>query len=308
MADPGAPAGGSAPDGGPPTGPGAAGPAATGNEATDSRRSRARRRRRVRRRALATGLGIAIVAATVGVVLAASNGEDGGSRSSSVRPTATTAPTTSSSTPSTSGTATTTAPPTATPVPRSSNPVVALVQQYDGTYDGRFQNRTFNSDGTARLTLRVDPATSRMTVEVAFDGDLFGSGASQPRAISSGIDLGDPTRAVTTDTASFGPVTGKLDAVTTVVLDAPDVPGGDAKSFALRGALVARVRRHVPRRARERPHRRRHRGRAVRPDGSAPECGHHGLLAPGLTRAIPSVTRSVDPPRKVRSPTRKRHP
>ena len=179
------------------------------------------------------------MAATVAVIVAATGGDDGAPASDRHRATTTTT-TAPASTTSTSGAATSTTTPPSTPVPRSSNPVVALAQQYDGTYDGRFQNRTFNSDGTARLTLRIDPATSRMTVDVAFDGDLFGGGASQARSIDAAIDLGDPTKSVTTQTPAFGPVTGKIDQVTTVVLDVPDVPGGEVKSFAMRGALVDR--------------------------------------------------------------------
>jgi hypothetical protein len=116
---------------------------------------------------------------------------------------------------------------------------VALAQQYDGVYSGRFQNRTANTVGDAELTLRVDPATSKMAVTVAFSGDLFGSGSPAPRTINSTIDLGNPNVATTTQTDAFGPVTGKLEG-TSVVLDAPQVPRGAASTFRLRGNLVSK--------------------------------------------------------------------
>ena len=201
-----------------------------------------RRLRRARRRRLfrVAGIVTATVVVLVTVIVLVSGGGDSGTNrpaASGHRSTTstTTAPTTSSTT-----AVTTTAPAAPTTViPKSSNPIVALAQQYDGVYSGRFQNRTANSDGTAQLTLRVDPGTGKMTVEVAFDGDLFGSGNAAPRTIDATINLGDPASSTTTQTAAFGPVTGKLDG-TSVVLDAPAVPGGSANTFRLRGNLVTR--------------------------------------------------------------------
>ena len=201
--------------------------------------SRRRRRARRRRRLLVTGGAAVAVVVVVAVVVALVAGGGGSSNQSASQKTSTSTTTTTSTTapPGTTAAPGTTVP--ATPVPKSANPVVALAQQYDGVYSGRFQNRTANSDGTAQLTLRVDPATSKMTVDVAFVGDLFGSGTAGPHTISATIDLVDPNAPTTTQTKEFGPVTGKLDG-TSVVLDAPAVPSGGANSFHLRGSLVDR--------------------------------------------------------------------
>jgi hypothetical protein len=201
---------------------------------------RLRRARRRRRLLVAGGAVAAIVVIVVAVVVLAGGGGGGSNQSASDHEKASSTTTTTTSTtapPATTAAAATTVP--ATPVPKSANPVVALAQQYDGVYSGRFQNRTANTDGTAELTLRVDPATSKMTVDVAFNGDLFGSGAPAPHTISATIDLVDPNAATTTQTKEFGPVTGKLDG-TSVVLDAPAVPGTGPNSFHLRGSLVDR--------------------------------------------------------------------
>jgi hypothetical protein len=181
---------------------------------------------------------IVVVLLTV-VILVTGGGSGSGDSTAARKTTTSSAPTTSTSSAATTTVApdTSTVPPTA--VPKSSNPVVALAQQYDGVYGGQFQNRTANTNGAAQLTLRVDPATSKMTVEVGFDGDLFGSGAAAPRTISATIDLGNPNQATTTQTQEFGPVTGKLEG-TSVVLDAPSVPGNSANTFRLRGNLVSK--------------------------------------------------------------------
>jgi hypothetical protein len=198
-----------------------------------------RRLRRARRRRLlqVAGTVTAIVVVLLTVVILVSGGGNGSSNSTANRKTTTSSgAATSTSSPTTTVVPSTSTVPS-TPVPKSANPVVALAQQYDGVYQGRFQNRTANSDGTAELTLRVDPATSKMTVAVGFDGDLFGGGTAAPRTISATIDLGNPNQATTTPTQTFGPVTGKLEG-TSVVLDAPSVPGGSANTFRLRGNLV----------------------------------------------------------------------
>ena len=201
-----------------------------------------RRLRRARRRRLlqVAGTVTVIVVVLLTVVILVTGGGSGSSNSTADRkPTTSSRPATSttSTAPSTTVAPATTVP--ATPVPKSSNPVVALAQQYDGVYDGQFQNRTANTNGTSQLTLRVDPATSKMTVEVGFNGDLFGAGTAAPRTISATIDLGNPNQATTTQTQEFGPVTGKLEG-TSVVLDAPSVPGNSANTFRLRGNLVSK--------------------------------------------------------------------
>jgi hypothetical protein len=204
---------------------------------------RSRRARRAHRRRLLGIVGAVVallVALVVAVVLVSGGSGDSNQATSDHRATTSTQPTTTST--AAPGSTTATAPAAsvpATPVPKSSNPVVALAQQYDGVYSGRFQNRSANTLGDAELTLRVDPATSKMSVAVAFSGDLFGSGSTAPRTLNATIDLGNPNAATTTPTDAFGPVTGKLEG-TSVVLDAPQVPGGAANTFRLRGNLVGK--------------------------------------------------------------------
>lgn len=112
-------------------------------------------------------------------------------------------PTVASSTSSSTGT---------TVIPRSSNPVVALAQQYDGRYVGM----------------------------VDLNGDLFGGGAKQIRRIDATVTLGASTPSVATRTSAFGFVTGKLGSGLSIVLSAPSVPDGRVKTFELTGTLRSR--------------------------------------------------------------------
>lgn len=191
-----------------------------------------RRQRRRRNRVLAIGAGTVAVVAVVAaaVVVSTSGGDEAATRARS-------GPVVSST--STSTTSTSTLPVATTAVPRSSSPVVALAQQYDGRYVGTFANTTFATTGPASLELRVDPATGAMAIDADFDGDIFGGGAKEPRRISGTISIGDPAGAVTTQTKAFGSVTGQLDSSLALVLNAPDVPDPKVRSFQLTGRLRA---------------------------------------------------------------------
>ncbi len=117
--------------------------------------------------------------------------------------------------------------------------MVALAQQYDGAYSGMFTNTTFKTTGPATLDLHIDPTAGTLSVAVGLNGDLFGGGAKIVRSIQGSIQLGNPTAAVTTQTPSFGPVTGKLGSGLSVVLTAPAVPDPKVKTFQLTGTLRA---------------------------------------------------------------------
>ena len=138
---------------------------------------------------------------------------------------------------STSSTTSTTAPTSTTVVPKSSNPVVALAQQYDGYYEGTWTNTTFGSNGPATLELRIDPVANTLAIGATFDGDLFGGGTDLPRTIDSTVNIGDPNASVVTETKSFGTVTGRIDPSLALVLDAPSVPDDKVQSFSLTGRL-----------------------------------------------------------------------
>lgn len=141
---------------------------------------------------------------------------------------------------STSTSTTTTGPTTSTTIiPKSSNPVVALAQQYDGSYNGTFTNTTFHTSGPAALDLHIDPTAGTLAVNVSLNGDLFGGGAKAVRSIQGSIALGNPTAPASTQTASFGPVTGKLGSGLSVVLTASAVPDPKVKTFQLTGTLRA---------------------------------------------------------------------
>jgi hypothetical protein len=138
---------------------------------------------------------------------------------------------------STSTSTTTPAPSATTVVPKSSNPVVALAQQYDGYYTGTWTNTTYGSTGAATLELRIDPVANTLVIKATFDGDLFGGGTDLPRTIDSTVNIGDPNAAVVTETKSFGTVTGRIDPSLALVLDAPAVPDDKVQSFSLTGRL-----------------------------------------------------------------------
>ena len=193
---------------------------------------RAARRRARRRRWLVGGLvGIVVLVGGAVAVVALT-----GLSSSSTKATAhRTHPTVAGSTSTTTGASTT----STTVIPKSSNPVVALAQQYDGSYSGTFTNTTFNTTGPATLDLHIDPTAGTLAVNVSLNGDLFGGGAKAVRAIEGTIQLGNPNAPVTTQTPSFGPVTGKLGSGLSVVLTAPAVPDPKVKTFQLTGSLRA---------------------------------------------------------------------
>jgi len=174
----------------------------------------------------AGGVGAFVVLGVLVVVLG--GGDEGPNRAASAERSTTT-----------SSTTTTTVPVPTTVVPQSSNPVVALAQQYDGYYEGTFTNTTFATEGKTTLLLRVDPVANAMEATSDFDGDVFGGGAKEIRQIKATIPLGDPTGAIATETKAFGPVTGHIDPDLTLVLTAPDVPGAAVASFELRGKLRA---------------------------------------------------------------------
>jgi hypothetical protein len=134
---------------------------------------------------------------------------------------------------------TTTAPRATTVVPKSSNPVVALAQQYDGYYTGTWTNTTFGSTGPATLELRIDPVANTLAIKATFDGDLFGGGTDLPRSIDSTVNIGDPNAPVVTETKSFGTVTARIDPSLALVLDAPAVPDDKVQAFSLTGRLRA---------------------------------------------------------------------
>ena len=205
-----------------------------------------RRRARTRRRVFIGGAAIAVLVALAVGGFALSSGGDGHQATRAarvVKPTGSTAPTSSPTT--TAAASATSAPPTtaakattttirATPVKRSTNPIVALAQQYDGTYEGTFTNTGSATSGNATLELRVDPTTSSATMRAEFDGDLFGGGAASVRSLNGTVNLGDPSAVTTVQTAAFGPVSGHIDLVTqALILEAPDVPDAAVQSFAL---------------------------------------------------------------------------
>ena len=122
-------------------------------------------------------------------------------------------------------------------IPRSSNPAVALGQQYDGRYVGMFTNTTFQTTGPATLDLRVDPTSGVLIATVDLNGDLFGGGAKQVRRIDATVTLGGSNPSLVTRTSAFGPVTGKLGTGYSIVFTAPSVPDAKVKTFELTGTL-----------------------------------------------------------------------
>jgi hypothetical protein len=192
----------------------------------------ARRRARRRRWLIGAIAGIVVLVGGAVAVVALT-----GSNSSSTKPTARrTHPTVAGSTTTTTTAGSTTS---TTVIPKSSNPVVALAQQYDGSYTGTFTNTTFKTSGPATLDLHIDPTAGTLAVNVGLNGDLFGGGAKAVRSIQGSIQLGNPSAAATTQTPSFGPVTGKLGSGLSVILTASAVPDPKVNTFQLTGTLRA---------------------------------------------------------------------
>ena len=194
------------------------------------RERQGRRRQQRRRSSVLVVAAVVAMVAILGVVLLVTRADDTKSASTARR-----AETSSSTPPST----TSTLPVATTAVPRSANPVVALAQQYDGRYVGRYTNTTFSTTGPASLQLRIDPVANNVAIDADFDGDFFGGGAQKSRRISGTVALGDPTAAITTQTPAFGPVTGQIDASLALVLTANDVPNPKVKGFQMTGRLRA---------------------------------------------------------------------
>lgn len=193
-------------------------------------RRRERRHRRVVVAGITAGAVLALGALAGAVVLATGGGDE--QASTSVTSSTSTSTTTSSTT-------STTVPVSTTVVPRSTNPVVALAQQYDGYYEGTFANTTFQTDGTVTLQVRIDPNAGTIDVTTEFNGDVFGNGAKEIRSIQGAVKLRDPTASVTTQTKSFGKVIGHLDPTLALILNAPDVPGPKVATFELTGRIRA---------------------------------------------------------------------
>ena len=195
-----------------------------------------RRHDQRRRRLVIGGTVLSVVAAialvVVGILVLTAEDEPSTSTAANTRRTTTS----SSSSSSTSTTTTTLAVPT-TPVPRSPNVVVALAQQYDGYYVGTWNNTTSGTSGPAVLEVRIDPNASTLATAIQLDGDFFGGGAKEFGRVESTISIGDPNAPVTTETERLGVVTARLDQSLALVVEAPDVPDGKVKSFALTGGL-----------------------------------------------------------------------
>jgi hypothetical protein len=185
-----------------------------------------RRRGRRRRIALVVVVAVAVVGAVAVAVVALAGGSSRSTRATSRH----SVPTAASSTTSTSVTATTL-------IPQSSNPAVALAQQYDGRYVGIFTNTTFQTTGPATLNLRIDPNSGTLSATVDLNGDLFGGGAKQVRRIDVTVALGGSNPTLATQTSAFGPVTGKLGNGFSIVFTAPSVPDPKVKTFELTGTL-----------------------------------------------------------------------
>ena len=151
---------------------------------------------------------VVVVAAAVVVALIVGQGDEAPRRvsSGSSSTTSSTTPSSSaSSTPTTSGAASTTA------VPRSEDPLVTAVQQYDGRYTGTWETAKNGATGTVSLELRVDPATGTMHVDADFDGDLFGNQTARARHLSGVVPLTSATAPVPVSTDAFGDVSGHVD-------------------------------------------------------------------------------------------------
>jgi len=131
----------------------------------------------------------------------------------------------------------TTSPVPTTAVPKSSNPNVALAQQYDGVYVGTYTNVTEHTSGMATLELRIDPNAGTLAVNLNLTGDLYGSEAStQVHSIQGTIQLSNPSAPVLMQTQNFGRVTGQLSGLS-IVLTAADVPDPQVHTFQLNGQL-----------------------------------------------------------------------
>ncbi|HEV2309732.1 MAG TPA: hypothetical protein VGU73_04370 [Acidimicrobiia bacterium] len=196
---------------------------------TATRASRRRSRRRGRRRGVVLAVGSAALLAIGGAAAALALTGSGSPKPAAhrARRPVTTLPTTTP----------TTIPGPTTVVPRSSNPNVALAQQYDGVYVGTYTNVTEHTSGAATLELRIDPNAATLAVNLALTGDLYGAEATtQVHSIQGTIQLSNPSAPVVMQTTNFGRVTGQL-AGLSIVLTAPDVPNPQVHTFQLNGEL-----------------------------------------------------------------------
>lgn len=182
---------------------------------------------------IATVLGsVLAIALVVGGIVLVTRSDSPSTKSTASRRRAT-------STSSSSTTPATTSPVATTAVPKASNPVVALAQQYDGYYVGTFANTTFGANGPSTLEIRIDPTANTLMSKVTFDGDLFGGGAKSVREISSTVKIDDPTGVVTVPNTAFGTVTAHIDSTLALVIEAKDVPDPKVATFTLTGRLNA---------------------------------------------------------------------
>ena len=108
-----------------------------------------------------------------------------------------------------------------------------LVDTYLGEWTGTWTNTTHNTSGPASFVV-VRSGDSAITLTVDLGGNVFGAG--DPVAESFVLSLGVGSATLTTQsTATFGQLSGRLEADGTVTANAVGVTVGNVRAFTLDG-------------------------------------------------------------------------
>lgn len=111
------------------------------------------------------------------------------------------------------------------------NPLLDVIRNLAGSYEGSWTNTTFGSTGSASMTVTLDEAAAMVTAEVDLGGNVFGASDPDPETFPIALDVDNLGQPFTVSSATFGEITAQLMPDGTLSIDAPDVPGANIKSF-----------------------------------------------------------------------------
>jgi hypothetical protein len=110
----------------------------------------------------------------------------------------------------------------------STNPF-AIVDQFEGSYQGTWTNTTYGSTGPAAVQVRVHHTAGTIELRMTLGGNVFGQPAPAPETITAAFTPGQP---LTFTSATFGQTTVAFDlASMTLTFTSNDVPSARVKTF-----------------------------------------------------------------------------
>jgi hypothetical protein len=103
---------------------------------------------------------------------------------------------------------------------------LAIANALAGRYTGTWHNDTFNTSGALELDITVDPNQKVVHTTITLGGNVFGGSAPPSETIDIPINAAAPGQSVNATSAFFGPITLAIQPDGSLIVDAPNVPGG----------------------------------------------------------------------------------